>query len=102
MENVSVFIGMKEKIKKVTWLRNFLLKIPCLMFMLDPIIPMSYTMKLLYFLRMEKELNLEDPKDFNEKIQWLKVYYKDPLYVKCADKYRVRDYVANRSWRNIK
>ena len=95
MENVSVFIGMKEKIKKVTWLRNFLLKIPCLMFMLDPIIPMSYTMKLLYFLRMEKELNLEDPKDFNEKIQWLKVYYRDPLYVKCADKYRVRDYVAN-------
>ena len=40
-------------------------------------------------------LNLENPKTFNEKLQWLKLYYNDPLCTKCADKYEVRDYVKN-------
>ncbi|WP_297277201.1 ATP-grasp fold amidoligase family protein [uncultured Brachyspira sp.] len=39
------------------------------------------------------ELNLENPKTFNEKLQWLKLYYHDPLMTKCADKYLVREYV---------
>ncbi|WP_297277200.1 ATP-grasp fold amidoligase family protein [uncultured Brachyspira sp.] len=39
------------------------------------------------------ELNLENPKTFNEKLQWLKLYYNDPLMTKCADKYLVREYV---------
>ena len=41
------------------------------------------------------KLNLENPKTFNEKLQWLKLYYNDPLCTKCADKYEVRDYVKN-------
>ena len=39
------------------------------------------------------ELNLENPKTFNEKLQWLKLYYHDPLMTKCTDKYLVREYV---------
>ncbi|PWM78594.1 MAG: hypothetical protein DBY32_03690 [Phascolarctobacterium sp.] len=39
------------------------------------------------------ELNLENPKSFNEKLQWLKCYYRDPLMEKCADKVAVRDFV---------
>ena len=39
------------------------------------------------------ELNLENPKTFNEKLQWLKLYYHDPLITKCADKYLVREYI---------
>ncbi|MCZ9890701.1 ATP-grasp fold amidoligase family protein [Brachyspira hyodysenteriae] len=39
------------------------------------------------------ELNLENPKTFNEKLQWLKLYYHDPLMTKCADKYAVREYI---------
>lgn len=39
------------------------------------------------------ELNLDSPKTFNEKLQWLKLYYHDPLMTKCADKYAVRKYV---------
>ena len=39
------------------------------------------------------ELNLENPKTFNEKLQWLKLYYHDPLMTKCADKYLVREYI---------
>ena len=31
-------------------------------------------------------LNLESPQTFNEKLQWLKCYYRDPLMARCADK----------------
>lgn len=46
---------------------------------------------------MKKELNLAHPKDFNEKIQWLKIFQcpNDPLIVQCADKWRVRSYVES-------
>lgn len=37
--------------------------------------------------------NLSVPKTFSEKIQWLKLYWHDPLIVKCADKIGVREYV---------
>ena len=37
-----------------------------------------------------------EPKTFNEKIQFRKLYDKNPLYSICADKYRVREYVKNK------
>ena len=46
--------------------------------------------------RVGYDLNLEDPKTFNEKIQWLKLYYHDPLMTKCADKYLVREYIKEK------
>jgi hypothetical protein len=39
------------------------------------------------------ELNLENPKKLNEKINWLKLYYRTPLHTPCADKYAVREYI---------
>lgn len=43
-----------------------------------------------------RELDLENPRTLNEKIQWLKLYYNvdKPFYTKCADKFSARDYVA--------
>jgi TupA-like ATPgrasp len=41
-----------------------------------------------------KILNLKNPKDFNEKLQWLKLYWQNPLVAKCTDKYEVREYAA--------
>ena len=38
----------------------------------------------------------KEPKTFNEKIQFRKLYDKNPLYSICADKYRVREYVKNK------
>ena len=43
-----------------------------------------------------KHLRLNPPVDFNEKIQWLKLNYRNPLIVQCADKYAVRDFVGER------
>lgn len=42
------------------------------------------------------ELDLKHPKTFNEKLQWLKLYDRNPLYTLLVDKYRVKEYVAER------
>ena len=41
-------------------------------------------------------LNLDSPQTFNEKIQWLKLYDSTPLKTRLADKYLVRDWVAEK------
>lgn len=38
----------------------------------------------------------KEPKTFNEKIQFRKLYDNNPLYSICADKYRVREYVKGK------
>ena len=50
----------------------------------------------LYRARMGRDLNLENPKLFSEKLQWLKLYDRNPLYTQLVDKYRVREYVAEK------
>ncbi len=42
---------------------------------------------------MEKRLDLENPKTLNEKLQWLKLYYHNPMLTVYVDKYLVRDYI---------
>jgi len=43
---------------------------------------------------MRKKLNLKNPKTFNEKIQWLKLYDHNPQYTRMVDKVAAKDYVA--------
>lgn len=43
---------------------------------------------------MGTPLNLDNPRTFNEKIQWLKLFNRKPHHVLMADKYRAREYVA--------
>lgn len=43
-----------------------------------------------------KELNLDNPVGFNEKLQWLKLYDRNPEYVKLVDKYKVREFVKEK------
>lgn len=40
-----------------------------------------------------KKLNLNNPKDFNAKIEWYKVFFRPKLLTQLADKYEVRSYV---------
>lgn len=40
--------------------------------------------------------NIDNPKTFNEKLQWLKLYNEDPLLTICADKYLVRNYIKEK------
>ena len=43
--------------------------------------------KVYFKIVLNKNLNLDDPKTFNEKMQWLKLYYFpfDDTSIKCAD-----------------
>ena len=42
-----------------------------------------------------KSMDLDHPRTFNEKIQWLKLYDSTPIKGELSDKYLVRDYVRN-------
>lgn len=45
--------------------------------------------------RMGKPLNIDNPKTFNEKLQWLKLHDRRPEYTMMVDKYAVRKYIAD-------
>lgn len=49
-----------------------------------------------YRLKMGRELNLENPLTYTEKLQWLKLYDHRPEYTRMVDKYEVKKYVAER------
>lgn len=53
-------------------------------------------LKLKYFVYFKKKINLNNPQSFNEKLQWLKLYDRNPLYVTMVDKYDVKKYVENK------
>ena len=48
-----------------------------------------------FYLRFGRELNLKNPETFSEKLQWLKLYDRKPLYTQMVDKYEAKKYVAN-------
>lgn len=53
-------------------------------------------LKIRYKLKMGKRLNLDSPQTFNEKLQWLKIHDRNPLYTKLVDKASVKSWVAER------
>ena len=54
----------------------------------------EWFIKTKYRLKMGKHLNLQNPQLFTEKLQWLKLYDRQPLYPTLVDKYEVKKYVA--------
>ena len=51
-------------------------------------------LKIMYKYSMHKKLDLDNPKTFNEKLQWLKLYDRKLIYTKMVDKYEVKEYVG--------
>ena len=58
-------------------------------------IPDEKYIKIKYKLEMNQKLNLKEPRTFNEKLQWLKLYDRKPEYTKMVDKYEAKKYVAD-------
>ena len=56
-------------------------------------VPDEIMVKLQYRIKTGRKLNLKNPQRYTEKLQWYKLYYRDPLMAMCADKYEVRKYV---------
>lgn len=56
--------------------------------------------KIYYRIVLKKKLNLQNPETFNEKLQWLKLYYypETSTVIQCSDKYAVRDYIASKGY----
>ena len=52
-------------------------------------------LKIVYWARMGRKLNLSSPKRYTEKIQWLKLNNRKPEYTIMVDKYLVKKYVAD-------
>lgn len=52
-------------------------------------------LKLMFYLRKGYKLDTENPKTYTEKINWMKLYYRNELIPKCVDKYTVRKYVQD-------
>ena len=59
------------------------------------LIPDELYLRLKFRQRMGKRLDLKNPKTFNEKLQWLKLYDRKPIYSTMVDKYEAKRYVAN-------
>lgn len=61
-------------------------------------VPDKPMLQLQYLIKMGRPLNLNNPQTYTEKLQWYKLYYRDPLMTKCADKHRVREYLIGRGY----
>lgn len=75
-------------------LRFWILKILCF-------IPDAYMLKLQYWIKLSRKLNLRDPQRYTEKLQWYKTCYRNMLMVQCVDKYEVRKFVESKELRSI-
>lgn len=54
------------------------------------------SLKVLFRIKQGYKLDLENPTTYNEKLQWIKLYDKNPLMPICCDKYAVRSYVESK------
>lgn len=63
----------------------------------------EFMSKVYYRIVMKKKLSFKNPKTFNEKLQWLKLYYypQNEDVIIATDKYKVRDYVKQKGLEGI-
>lgn len=54
----------------------------------------KWYMRQLFYNNVHYFPNFDNPKTFNEKIHWMKLYYQNPLITKCCDKFAVKEYVS--------
>lgn len=64
-------------------------------------LPDKEMIRLQYWIKMGKKLNLRKPKTYTEKIQWYKLYYRNPLMTVCADKHLVRKFLYDRGYPDL-
>jgi hypothetical protein len=57
--------------------------------------------KLLYLKAYGHFPNLKNPKTFDEKIQWYKLYYRNSIISNLTDKYEVRKYIEHKGYSGI-
>ncbi|MCM1047898.1 MAG: glycosyl transferase [Clostridiales bacterium] len=58
--------------------------------------PDEQYLKIKYYINFGKKLDISNPQTFNEKLQWLKIHDRNPLYTVLVDKYAVRKYIKEK------
>ena len=56
-------------------------------------IPDKIYLKAVFKAETGYSLDLQHPKTYNEKLQWIKLYDRNPAYIIYSDKYKVRSYI---------
>lgn len=64
-------------------------------------IPDEMMLRLQYWIKLKRKLNLKCPQRYTEKIQWYKLNYHNPIMPVCVDKYRVREYLHSKGLDDI-
>ncbi|MFW5442235.1 ATP-grasp fold amidoligase family protein [Aerococcus urinaeequi] len=64
-------------------------------------IPDELMVKLQYKIKTGHKLNLRNPQRYSEKIQWYKLFYRNPEMKKYVDKYLVREYLEDKGLGHI-
>lgn len=59
-------------------------------------LPDKLYLSIMYRAHLKKKIDWKNPKTFNEKLQWLKLYDRDPRYCEMVDKYAAKRYVEER------
>lgn len=60
------------------------------------IIPDKIYLNIKFYKNFAKLVDFKNPQTYNEKLQWLKIYNRNPLYTMIVDKYKVKNFVANK------
>lgn len=86
---MSTFTYIYNRLRK-----NPKLPLEFLLRKIAPAIPDKMFLRLLFLLTMGKRLNLDNPRTYSEKLQWLKLYNRDPAYTRMVDKHEAKRYVG--------
>ena len=82
--------------KKENLIKRYFQILLCLLFQKTARMwPDKLYLKVMFKLWIGKELDLYNPKTYNEKCQWLKLYNRQPIYTTMVDKYKVKEYVKS-------
>lgn len=60
-------------------------------------IPAKIMLKIQYYIKFNRPLNLSNPSRFSEKIQFYKLFYRNKDMLRCVDKYLVRSFLKERN-----
>lgn len=55
----------------------------------------SFIVRVMYRCELGRTLDLKEPRSFNEKLQWLKLNVRNPLYPTIVDKIKAKEYVSD-------
>lgn len=87
----QLFAKIFEWVRHPGMIANHLLKLK-----ISRLLPDNIFLAIKYRMSNGTKLHLNDPKTYNEKLQWQKIHDRNPLYPDLVDKYAVRDFVKEK------